>query len=234
MATSRVYRLRLARDWISRSGPRRHRRTTLVFVLRRPALVEFVVVQVSPACQRVGTFHVRGHRGVNRIRFDDRIGHHVLGPGTYRIVARRRGGGKVIDTRLVVVQNAKHANLRAARNANTCPQGTDPALDPATAAASRTSDPQAGAPAGARPEEASPPKSSRHRGVLGARFTRKAVDAAKGVPLWLYGLALLAIALLAAGAFLPKAAPRGLATSMVVGMTGAAVLLIAMVAYVLY
>jgi hypothetical protein len=39
----------------------------------------------------------------------------------------------VVDTRLIVVQNAKHANLRAARNANTCPPGTDPALDPATA-----------------------------------------------------------------------------------------------------
>ena len=125
MGTSRVYRLRLARDWISRSGPRRHRRTTLVFVLRRPARVEFVVVQVSPACRRVGTFHVRGHRGVNRIRFDDRIGRHTLGPGTYRIIARRRGGGRVVDTRLVVVQNAKHANLRAARNANTCSPGTD-------------------------------------------------------------------------------------------------------------
>ena len=81
------------------------------------------------------------------------------------------------------------------------------------------------------PEKAS--KSTLHRGVLGARFTKKAVDAARHIPLWLYGLALLAIILLAAGAFLPIAAPRGLASSMVVGMTGAAVLLIAMAAYVL-
>jgi hypothetical protein len=206
-------------------------------VLRRPARVEFVVVQVSPACRRVGTFHVRGHRGLNRIRFDDRIGHHTLGPGTYRIIARRRGGGRVIDTRFVVVQNAKHANLRAARNADTCSPGTDLASLSAagptsTSTSAGTGDPKAGGPAAARPEKTS--KSTLHRGVLGARFTRKAVDAARGVPLWLYGLALLAIILLAAGAFLPKAAPRGLATSMVVGMTGAAVLLIAMVAYVLY
>ena len=110
--TSRVYRLRLARDWISRSGPHRHRRTTLVFVLRRPALVEFVVVQVSPACRRIGTFRVRGHRGVNRVRLGGRVAHHLLGPGTYRIVARRGLGGKVVDTQLVVVQNAKRANLR--------------------------------------------------------------------------------------------------------------------------
>ncbi len=235
MGTSRVYRLRLARDWIARSGPRRHRRTTLVFVLRRPALVEFVVVQVSPVCRRVGAFQVRGHRGVNRIRFDARIPHHVLGPGTYRIVARRRGGGKVVDTRLVVVQNAKRANLWAARRANTCPPGTDPALLPATGAPSSNGDPRAGgSAAAARPEKAEAPASTRHRGVLSARFAKKAVDAARSVPLWLYGLALLSIILLTAGAFLPKAAPRGLAASMVIGVTGAAVLLIAMVAYVLY
>jgi len=223
----------LARDWISRSGPRRHRRTTLVFVLRRAAVVEFLVVQVSPACRRVGTFHVRGHTGVNRIRFDDRIGHHVLGPGTYRIIARR-GGGSVVDTRLVVVQNAKHANLRAARNANTCPPGTDPALVPATGASSSTGGPKAGGSAAAGPENAKAPRSTRHRGVLGARFAKEAVDAARSVPLWLYGLALFSIILLAAAAFLPKTAPRGLAASMVMGVTGAAVLLIAMVAYVLY
>jgi len=235
IGTSRVYRLRLARDWISRSGPRRHRRTILVFVLRHPALVEFVVVQVSPACRRVGTFHVRGHRGVNRVRFGDRIGHHLLGSGTYRIVARGRGGRRVVDTRLVVVQNAKHANLRAARNANTCPPGIDPSLVPATVGSSRTGDPNpaTGGSAAVGPEKAKAPR-TRHRAVLGARFAKKAVAAASSVPLWLYGLALLSIILLAVGAFLPKAAARGLAASMVVGMTGAALLLIAMVAYVLY
>ena len=230
--TSRVYRLRLARDWISRSGPRRHRRTTLVFVLRRPALVEFVVVQVSPACRRVGTFRVRGHRGVNRVRFDDRVAHHLLGPGTYRIVARRRGGKTVVDTRLVVVQNAKRANLQVARTANTCSPGTDLASVPATGTSASTGDPKGGGSTAAGPEKAH--RSTSHRGVLGARFAKKAVAAARTVPLWLYGLVLLSILLLAAGAFLPKAAPRGLAASIVVGMTGAAVLLIATIAYALY
>ena len=231
-STSRVYRLRLARDWISRSGPRRHRRTTLVFVLRRPALVEFVVVQVSPACRRIGTFRVRGHRGVNRIGLGGRVAHHLLGPGTYRIVARHRTGGKLVDTRLVVVQNAKHANLRAARNADTCPAGTDIASVPAAGAPASAGGPHAGSKPAAGPDKAF--ESKGHRGVLGARFARKAVDAARGVPLWLYALVLLSIILLAGGAVLPKAAPRGLAASIVVGMTGAVVLLVATIAYALY
>ena len=92
--------------------------------------------------------------------------------------------------------------------------------------------PEGGGSTAAGPEKAH--RSTSHRGVLGARFAKKAVDAARTVPLWLYGLVLLSILLLAAGAFLPKAAPRGLAASIVVGMTGAAVLLIATIAYALY
>lgn len=229
---TRVYQLRLARDWISRSGPHRHRRTTLVFVLGRPALVEFVVVQVSPACRRIGAFRVRGHRGVNRISFGGRFARHVLAPGTYRIVARRKSGGKVVDTRLVVVQNARHANLRAARNANTCPAGADLASVAATGTSTSAGGPHASGSSATGPDKA--PGSTRHHGVLGARFAKNAVDAARAVPLWLYALVLLSIILLAAGAFLPKAAPRGLAASIVVGMTGAVVLLIATIAYALY
>ena len=51
-------RFRLARDWISRRGPHGERRTTLVFILRRPALVEFVVLQVAPDCRSVGRFTI--------------------------------------------------------------------------------------------------------------------------------------------------------------------------------
>ena len=191
-----------------------------------------MVVQVSPACRRIGTFRVRAHRGVNRVRLGGRVAHHLLGPGTYRIVARRKVGGKVVDTRLVVVQNAKRANLRAARNADTCPAGTDLASVPAVGASAGAGGPHAVGKPAAGPDKA--PGSTGHRGVLGAKFARKAVDAARGVPLWLYALVLLSIILLAGGAFLPKAAPRGLAASIVVGMTGAVVLLIATIAYALY
>ena len=61
-------RLRLARDWIAHRGADGKRRTTLVFILRRPALIEFVVLQVAPDCRRIGRFRVRGHRGVNRVQ----------------------------------------------------------------------------------------------------------------------------------------------------------------------
>ena len=81
-------RLRLARDWIAQRGADGKRRTTLVFILRRPALVEFVVLQVAPDCRRVGRFRVRGHRGVNRVRVPNRVGREPLAPGTYRVVAR--------------------------------------------------------------------------------------------------------------------------------------------------
>jgi hypothetical protein len=227
---TRVHRLHLVRDWISRSGSKKQRRTTLIFVLRRPALVEFVVVQVSPDCRRIGRFRVRGHRGVNRVRLRSRVGRHSLAPGTYRIVARTLPGGRTVaDTRLVVVERASRREIRAARGANTCPPG---AVLAAAGATGGRAAPKARRSAKAGSERSSQP--SRHRGVLGARFARRAVSAAKVVPLWLYALVALAILLLAAGAFLPKARPAGLAASLVFGLTGAAVLLLAMAAYALF
>ena len=230
---TRVHRLHLVRDWISRSGSKKQRRTTLVFILRRPALVEFVVVQVSPDCRRIGRFRVRGHRGVNRVRLRGRVGHHSLAPGTYRIVARTLPGGRTVaDTRLVVVQHMSRREIRAARGANACPPGAVLASASAAGATGGLAAPKAHRSAKAGSERSSQPR--RHRGVLGARFTRRAVSAAKEVPLWLYVLVGLAVALLAAAAFLPKARPAGLAASLAFGLTGAGVLLVAMVAYVLF
>ncbi len=117
--TSGVSRLRLARDWISRTGP--HRRTKLVFILRRPALVEFVVLELAPDCRRVGRFRVRGHRGVNRVRIPARVGGERLAPGTYTVVARAIPSGRTVGrARLVVVDRASRGQIRAARNANSC------------------------------------------------------------------------------------------------------------------
>jgi hypothetical protein len=224
---TRVYRLRLARDWISRSGPNKQRRTTLVFVLRRRTVVELVVIRVAPNCRRIGRFRVQGHRGVNRVRLGSRVGRHSLSPGTYRIVARTLPGGRTIsDTRLVVVERASRGEIRAARGADACPR----------AAASGSVSTATGTPAGSRPGAAEPDKRaqpSRHRGVLGEKFARRAISAARDVPLWLYLLLTLAIVLLAAAALFPKAAPAGLAASLVFGATGATVLLLATLAYAL-
>jgi hypothetical protein len=197
--------------------------------------VRFVVVRVSPDCRRVAHFRVVGREGVNRIRLGPRVGRHTLRPGTYRLVARAvPGGRKVVDARLVVARRANRDEIEAARGADTCTpaDGASNALGAASAGSGAGGGPSTGSDASTA-QSGARSKPARHGGVLAARFARRAVDAARDVPLWLYGLALLSIILLAIGAFLPKAAPRGLATSMVVGMTGAAVLLIAMAAYVL-
>src|SRR6478735_1308617 len=67
--------LRSSRTWISTSGPKRRRGTTLTFVLPRDAGVILVVKQVSPTCRVAGQFSVHGHAGLNRVRFLGRAKH---------------------------------------------------------------------------------------------------------------------------------------------------------------
>ena len=211
-------RFRLARDWISRRGPHRARRTTLVFILRRPALVEFVVLQVAPDCRSVGRFRVRGHRGVNRVQVPTRVGREPLAPGTYRVVARAIPAGRTVGrARLVVVDRANRAEIRAARRADSCAQGSSVgSSDPARPPAGALSVPS-------RPKSARHP--ARHHGVLGARFSRSAISLAESVPLWVYALLAFAVGLLGAAAALPKAETVGLSASLVLGLVGATILL---------
>lgn len=215
----RIHRLRLTRDWISISGPKKQRRTTLVFVLRRPALIEFVVIQVSPDCRRIGRFRVRGHRGVNRIPLRRSFGRHSLAPGTYRFVARALPGGRtVVDTRLVVVQRSSRREIRVARRANTCQRASDSgsgAIAPAPGPTVRSA-PETAGDKGKQP--------ARHRSVLGERFARRAFSPVGGIPVWLIALSTLAVGLLLTAALHPKAAPRELIASLALGMTGAVVL----------
>jgi len=243
-AAIHVYRLRTSRDWIAKRGPKRQRHTTLVFVLRNPSLVRFVVVQISPDCRRFAHFRVVGHRGVNRVQLGPRIGRHTLRPGTYKLVARAVPGGRtVVDTRLVVVRTANRAQIEHARGEDTCPTAAGSSAGSAGLGASGSS--------GARGQAVSAPgtsktataaatsKPARHQGVLGARFARKAVKAASSVPLWLYALLLLAIVLLAVAALPLRAAPStGTASVLarhrgVLALAGAAMLVAVMVVYVL-
>jgi hypothetical protein len=227
MSTSRVFRLRLARDWIARSGPHRHRRATLVFVLRQPALVEFVVLEMAPNCRRVGHFRVRGHRGVNHVRVPARIGRQPLAPGTYRVVARAIPGGRTVGrARLVVVDRASRGEIRAARRADSCSMGqgsslgtSDPPRPPAGAL---------GVPARQKTAQRHP---ARHHGVLGARFSKSAFSAAGDVPIWTYALLAIGVALLAAAAALPKNDPADLSASLLFGLVGAAILLSLTIVY---
>jgi hypothetical protein len=202
----------------------------LVFTLRRSTLVEFAVSEVSPDCRRLGRFRVRGHRGLNRVPLRSRVGPHVLSPGTYRFVARTLPGGrKVSDTRLVVVQRLSRREILSARTADACRPATQPVAGPAqaiTTAAGSGSLP-------ARPGHASRP--ARHSGVLGARFARGAVTAAKDAPLLLYALLAVAIALLAAAAVPRRHMPaRALARHReVVAFSGAALLVAVTITYAL-
>lgn len=226
----RVSGFQLARDWISRSGPRRHRRTMLVFTLRRAALVEFAVLEVSPDCRRVGRFRVRGHLGLNRVPLRSRVGRHSLSPGTYRLVARTLPSGRrVADTRLVVVQRLSRREIRSARTADVCGGATRPV---AGSARGITTAPRGPSPR-ARPEHA--PQPARHKGVLGARFARGAVAAAQDVPLLLYALLGIAIVLLAAAAVPRRYVPTTLLTRHreVVAFAGAALLVAVTITYAL-
>jgi hypothetical protein len=232
--TTQVTRLRLARDWIARRGSKRQQRTVLVFTLPKAALVEFVVVQISPRCRRVGRFHVRGRRGVNRVPFQGRVGGRALSPGTYRIQAKA-GQHRVVDARLVVVSRRDPGKIASARSADAC----TPAATSVTSAGARTS---ASGPAGTA--EALPKGAATdHRpskGSLGEQFTREAVDAVASIPPWVYALLGVAIALLAVAA-LPLRATPSAETAMflahrrgVIAAAGAAALAVATIAYALH
>ena len=212
-------RLRLARDWIARRGPHGERRTMLIFVLRKSAVVEFVVLQMAPECRRVGRFRVRGHQGVNRVRVPARVGGEPLAPGTYRVVARAIPTGRTVGrARLVVVDRASRAEIRAARKADSCTQHSSVgAPDPARPPAGALSVPPA------RPTSTRHPQ--RRHGVLGARFGRSAISLAEDVPLWVYALLAFAVGLLGAAAALPKSKTTGLSASLLLGLVGATILL---------
>lgn len=233
-----VYRLHFSRNWISRTGPKQRRQTVLVFVLRRAALVEFVVLEVAPDCRRIGRFRVAGRPGVNRVRFRGRIGRRVLGPGTYRITARTLPRGRaLVDTKLVVVARPEREEITSARGANAC--GSKAQGQSTSSTASAPAKPTAATPSAAQDKAEKRATPSRAHGVLGAKFTR-AVDAVRSIPLWLFVLLGLAIALLAVAALPLRATPTRRGASAlahhrgIVALAGAAMLLAVTLAYTLH
>jgi hypothetical protein len=242
---ARISRLHFSRDWISRTGPKKGRQTVLVFSLGKPAVVEFVVLEIAPDCRRAGRFRVLGRTGVNRLRFRGRIGSKALGPGTYRIVARALPRGRaLVDTELVIVASPDPDEIASARRSNSCPSasgGGGQSPSSFTASAFSPANPTAAKKGAAERDKAEkPPSTTRETGgVLGARFTRRAVDAVKSIPLWLFALLGIAIAILAVAALPLRAAPTRRAASALahhrgaVALTGAAVLVAVTVAYTL-
>jgi hypothetical protein len=101
---------------------RRDGGTTLVFTLKKGTVVSFTIVRVYPSCERIGSFSVRAHAGVNRVRFPGRLRGRPLAEGTYRLVAHARGQEAAAATVTIVVVrgNMSSADLRRARRANAC------------------------------------------------------------------------------------------------------------------
>ena len=117
-----VESLRSSRTWISTSGPKRRRGTTLTFVLPRDARVVLVVKQVSPTCRIAGQFSVQGHAGLNRVRYPGRATHPQLEAGTYRISVRTPAGRLLRRVTIIVVEGGtpSSSELSSARAANVC------------------------------------------------------------------------------------------------------------------
>lgn len=91
-------------------------------MLSRATRVFFTVTQISPECDLIGRFSVRGKAGLNRVRFTGRVGRKRLGPGAYRIGARTRGGS-VVERVLLVVTDGRapsRSELAVTRAPNAC------------------------------------------------------------------------------------------------------------------
>ena len=95
---------------------------TLIFRLAKPAVLRFTIVQVFPSCRRIGSFSVRAHAGVNRIRFRGRFRGRALPVGGYRLVVRARGAERAAAAVPIVIARGKasRAALDTARNGSTC------------------------------------------------------------------------------------------------------------------
>jgi hypothetical protein len=85
-------------------------------------------VRVYPSCERLGSFTVRAHAGVNRVRFRGRFRGRALPAGGYRLVVRARGAERDAAAIPIVIARGKTspAALRKARNGSTC---TEPIAD---------------------------------------------------------------------------------------------------------
>jgi hypothetical protein len=197
-----VTRLRVVRPWISRSGPRAQRQTTLVFRLSRPALIELVFTRIAPDCRVVGKLRVQGRAGLNRVQFRGRIGRRILRPGMYRVTARtlrpRRAAPVRVNVIIVGRPNPTPAVIALARATNACAHA---AGEPDVTAA-------AAAPLGTAPPSSPRPKPTvlRVRDVLGTQFTR-AADLVREVPPFLFPVLAFAIVLLGLATIPRRVAP---------------------------
>ncbi|MGZ6713650.1 MAG: hypothetical protein ACXVFG_02610 [Gaiellaceae bacterium] len=79
------------------------------------------MVEVFPLCQVVGHFTVRGHAGVNRVRFNGRVRGKPLPNGTYQIGLRVRRG-RLLRVTIAIFDSAVSSPslVAAAKKRNVC------------------------------------------------------------------------------------------------------------------
>jgi hypothetical protein len=147
-------------------------------------------------CGGTASLTVRGHRGLNRVRFTGRIRRHRLAPGTYRIRVRSQGRTLLRKT-LVVGDGLASCTLERELDAvlfagATLFKGTPGAHSDADAA-------RAAAPAALTPRP-------RHEGVLGAAAARVLPDS-RGARIALLAMLTLGILLLGLGALPERMVP---------------------------
>jgi hypothetical protein len=101
---------------------RRNGGTTLIFRLTKPAVLHVTIVRVFPSCKRIGSFSVRAHAGVNRIRFRGRFRGRALPVGGYRLVVRARGAERAAAAVPIVIARGKASRVAmdTARNGKVC------------------------------------------------------------------------------------------------------------------
>jgi hypothetical protein len=101
---------------------RRNGGTTLIFRLTKPAVLDVTIVRVFPSCKRIGSFSIRAHAGVNRVRFRGRFRGRALPVGGYRLVVRARGAERAAAAVPIVIARgeASPVAVDAARNGTVC------------------------------------------------------------------------------------------------------------------
>lgn len=101
---------------------RRNGGTTLIFRLTKPGVLRVTIVRVFPSCERIGSFSIRAHAGVNRIRFRGRFRGRALPVGGYRLVVRARGAERAAAAVPIVIARGEpsRAALDTARNGSAC------------------------------------------------------------------------------------------------------------------
>jgi hypothetical protein len=124
--------VRVSRTRFSMRGPKAQRGTVIRFRLRKGGRVELVVRENSAPCSILGRKRVRGHEGMNRVRFDGRIRGKPLAAGRYTITVVVVRAGKRTSVGAIgveVVPNGRRLT-RGQRTAPVAPAGCFPVSTP--------------------------------------------------------------------------------------------------------